>query len=94
MTIHETHKHTFAVADLGDTDNDHDRGNDSLNTATAQQSNAALHAYHNAMPTVDHPSVAATSAPAPAAHPRADRNPQRANDRPLGRQGIYIISSP
>ena len=25
MTIHETHKHTFAVADLGDTDNDHDR---------------------------------------------------------------------
>ena len=25
MTIHETHKHTFAVADLGDTDNDQDR---------------------------------------------------------------------
>ena len=25
MTIHETHKHTFQVADLGDTDNDQDR---------------------------------------------------------------------
>ena len=25
MTIHETHKHTFAVVDLGDTDNDQDR---------------------------------------------------------------------
>ena len=25
MTVHETHKHTFAVADLGDTDNDQDR---------------------------------------------------------------------
>ena len=25
MTIHETHQHTFAVADLGDTDNDQDR---------------------------------------------------------------------
>ena len=25
MTIHETHRHTFAVADLGDTDNDQDR---------------------------------------------------------------------
>ena len=25
MTIHETHKHTFTVADLGDTDNDQDR---------------------------------------------------------------------
>jgi hypothetical protein len=25
MTIHETHKHTFAVANLGDTDNDQDR---------------------------------------------------------------------
>ena len=25
MTIHETHKHCFQVADLGDTDNDQDR---------------------------------------------------------------------
>ena len=25
MTIHETHKHHFQVADLGDTDNDMDR---------------------------------------------------------------------
>ena len=25
MTIHETHKHIFAVADLGDADNDTDR---------------------------------------------------------------------
>jgi len=25
MTIHETHKHNFQVADLGDTDNDQDR---------------------------------------------------------------------
>ena len=25
MTIHETHKHHFQVADLGDTDNDQDR---------------------------------------------------------------------
>ena len=25
MTIHETHKHYFQVADLGDTDNDQDR---------------------------------------------------------------------
>ena len=25
MTIHETHKHIFAVADLGDADNDIDR---------------------------------------------------------------------
>ena len=25
MTVNETHRHTFAVADLGDTDNDQDR---------------------------------------------------------------------
>ena len=25
MTVHETHRHTFAVADLGDADNDIDR---------------------------------------------------------------------